>query len=149
MATMKSTFQLYKDNTNEIFRLFHILLTSLPHVQEHHRCQWDVASFVAATAALSLATYNTIQISKLETAIEAQQTKTDLLTDISKLHEQHLYKLDGMVDNIGNELQVVRMQHLFRVRLDRIIAQITSDEHKLRAVIATLRESSSLLLTKN
>jgi len=29
------------------------------------------------------------------------------------------------------------MQHLFSVRVDRIIAQITSDEHKLRAVIAT------------
>jgi hypothetical protein len=128
---MKSTFQLYKDNTNEIFRLFHNLLTSLPHVQERHCRQWDVASFVAATAALSLATYKTIQISKLETAIEAHQTKTDLLTDISKLHEQHLHKLDGMVDDIGNELQVVRMQHLFRVRLDRIIAQMMNTNSEL------------------
>jgi len=30
--------------------------------------------------------------------IEAQQAKTDLLTDISKLHEQHLHKLDSMID---------------------------------------------------
>jgi hypothetical protein len=79
---------------------------------------------------------HTIQISKLETAIEAQQAKTDLLTNISKLHEQHLHKLDSMVDDIGNELQVVKLKHLFKVRVDRIIAQITSDEHKLRAVIA-------------
>jgi hypothetical protein len=137
MATMKSTFQLYKDNTNEIFKLFHDLLTSLPHVQERQRRQWDIAAFTTATAALSLATYNTIQISKLETAIEAQQAKTDLLTDISKLHEQHLHKLDSMIGDIGNKLQVVKMKHLFRVRVDRIIAQITSDEHKLKAVIAT------------
>jgi len=92
---------------------------------------------VAATAALSLATYNTIQISKLETAIVAQLAKTDLLTDISKLHEQHLHKLDGMIDEIGNELEVVQMNQQFQVRVDRIVAQITSDEQKLRAVIAT------------
>jgi hypothetical protein len=84
-----------------------------------------------------LATYNTIQISKLEAAIEAKQAKTDLLKDISKLQKQHLHKLDGMIDEIGNELQVVRLQQQFQVRVDRIIAQITSDEHKLRAVIAT------------
>jgi hypothetical protein len=104
---------------------------------------------VAATAALSLATYNSIQISKLEMAIKAQQAKTDLLTDISKLHEQHLHKLDGMIDEIGNELQVVWLQQQFQVRVDRIIAQITSDEHRLRAVITTFVELSSLLLTKN
>jgi hypothetical protein len=34
VATLKSTFKLYKDNTNEIFKLFHDLLTCLPHVQE-------------------------------------------------------------------------------------------------------------------
>ncbi len=85
-ATLKSTFQIYKQNTREIFKLFHNLLSSLPHVHEQQHRQWDVASFVAATAALSLATYNSIQISKLETAIKAQEAKTDLLTDIAKLH---------------------------------------------------------------
>jgi hypothetical protein len=98
-----------------------------------------VASFVAAKASLTLVTYNTVPISKLETAIEAQQAKTDLLTDISKLHEQHLHKLDGMINNIGRELQVVKIQQNFMVRVDRIIAQINSNEHKLRAVIATFK----------
>jgi hypothetical protein len=136
-ATLKSTFKLYKQNTNEIFKLFHDLLASVPHVHECQHWQWDVASFVAATAALSLATYNTVQISKLKMAIEAQQAKTDLLMDISKLHEQHLHKLDRMIDDIGRELQVVKVQQKFLVKLDSIIAQINSDEHKLRAVIAT------------
>ncbi len=99
-----------------------------------------MASFVAATVALTLATYNTVQISILETAIEAQQAKTDLLTDISKLHKQHLHKLDVMINDIGKELQVVKVQQAFRVRVDRIIAQITSDEHKLRAVFATFEQ---------
>jgi hypothetical protein len=65
IATMKSTFALYKDNTNEIFKLFHDFLTSLRHVHECHRWQWDITSFVAATAALSLATYNTVQNIKI------------------------------------------------------------------------------------
>ncbi len=90
-----------------------------------------------AAAALSLATYNTVQISKLETAIEAQQAKTDLLTDISKLHENHMHKLDNMVDDIGKELQVIKFDKQFKEKVERVLAQINSDEHKLRAVIAT------------
>jgi len=136
-ATYKSIFKLYKQNTDEIFKLFTDLLTSLPHVHERQRRQWDVVAFGTATAALLLATYNTVQISKLETAIEAQQAKTDLLTDISKLHEHHMHKLDNMVDDIGKELQVVKFQNLFSLKMERILAQINTDEHKLRAVIAT------------
>jgi hypothetical protein len=70
-------------------------------------------------------------------AIEAQQAKTDLLTDISKLHEHHMHKLDNMVDDIGKELQVVQFQNLFSLKVERVLAQINTDEHKLRAVIAT------------
>jgi hypothetical protein len=39
-ATFKSIFSLYKQNTNEIFKLFTDLLESLPHVQEQQRRQW-------------------------------------------------------------------------------------------------------------
>jgi len=45
--------------------------------------------------------HNTVQISKLETAIEAQKQKTDLLADIVKLHGQHLHQLDRMSDDSG------------------------------------------------
>ena len=68
------------------------------------QCQWDIASFVTATAALTLFTYNTIQISKLETAIKTQKQKTDLLANIVQIHEQHLHKLDEMIKDIGNEI---------------------------------------------
>jgi hypothetical protein len=95
--TLNSTFQLYKGNTAEIFKLFDNLLVSLPHVLAQQQRQWDIAWFVAATSALTLATYNTIQISKLESTIEAIKTKMDLLTDITKVHERHLHKLDKMV----------------------------------------------------
>jgi hypothetical protein len=61
--TLNSTFQLYKGNTNEIFKLFNDLLVSLPHVLSQQQRQWDIASFIVAMSALTLATYNTVQIS--------------------------------------------------------------------------------------
>ena len=137
LKTMHSTFQIYKQSTKEIFKLFHDLLASLPHVHARQRRQWNIASFVATSAALSLATYHTIQISKLEMAIETQQDKMDLLMDISKLHEQHLHQLEGLMDNIGNEIQVIKLLTHWQVRLEKIVAQISSDDAKLRAVIAT------------
>ncbi len=42
-----------------------------------------------------------------------------------------------MINDIGEELQVVKVEQLFRVKAERVIAQINTDEHKLRAVIAT------------
>jgi len=70
-STLNSTFQLCKGNTEEIFKLFNDLLVSLPHVLAQQQRQWGVVSFLEATAALTLATYNTVQISKLEATIEA------------------------------------------------------------------------------
>jgi hypothetical protein len=93
-AKLSSMFELYKSDIKQVFKLFHDVLASLPHIPECQQCQWDITSFVAATSALTLSTYNTVQISKLETAIEAQKQKTDLLADIDKLHEKHLHQLD-------------------------------------------------------
>jgi hypothetical protein len=81
--TLNSTFELYKSDTIQIFKLFNDPLTSLPHVPKQQHRHWDIASFLAASSALTLATmYNTVQISKLESAIEAEKQKTDLLADI-------------------------------------------------------------------
>jgi hypothetical protein len=134
-ATLNSTFEIYKSDLKQVFKLFNDLLASLPHVPERQRRQWDVASFIAATAALTLSTYNTIQISKLETAIEKQQQKTDLLADIVHIHEQHLHQLDTMIEDIGNEIQKLMVQAGFYFSVDRAIAQVISDSNKLRAVI--------------
>jgi hypothetical protein len=129
-STLNSTFQLCKQNTDEIFKLFNDLLISLPHVPARQCQQWDIVSFVAATSALTLATYNTIQISKLEASIEAQLKNTDLLTDITKLHKQHLHKLDKMFQQIGEVLQVVQMQQKFQIiwteLLSNLILMITN-----------------------
>jgi hypothetical protein len=50
-------------------------------------------------SAFDLSHLQQVQISKLEKWIKAQKQKTDLLTGISKLHKQHLHKLDTMVTN--------------------------------------------------
>ena len=63
--TLNSTFELYKSDLKQVFKLFKDLLASLPLVPERQRRQWDVASFAIATSSLALSTYNTIQISKL------------------------------------------------------------------------------------
>jgi hypothetical protein len=135
-ATLNSTFELYKSDIRQVFNFFQDLLASLPHIPEQQRRQWDVASFIAATSTLTLSTYNTVQISKLETAIETQKQKTDLLTDIVKLHEQHLHQLDQMIDDIGKEIQSLKVQSGLHFSIDRAIAQVISDMNKLRAVFA-------------
>jgi uncharacterized FlaG/YvyC family protein len=75
---------------------------------------------------LSLATYNTVQISEVEATNEAQQPKTDLLANITKLQEQHLHKLNEIIDAIGEELKVVQKKLKFLFSNDRIIFQINS-----------------------
>jgi len=79
-----------------------------------------------------------VQISKLETAIEAQKQKTDLLANIVKLHEQHLHQLDKMTEDIGKEIQVLKVQSGLHFSIDRAIAQVISDTNKLRAVVTIL-----------
>jgi hypothetical protein len=143
-ATLNSTFELYKSDIRQVFKLFQDLLASLPHVPKRQRRQWDIASFVAATASLTLYTYNTVQISKLEKAIEAQKQKTDLLADIVKLHEQHLHQMDRMIDNIGREIQALKVQSGLHFSIDKAIAQVISDMNKLRAVVAIFERVSHL-----
>jgi hypothetical protein len=53
---LNTTFELYKDNHNQIFQHFKDLLASLPHIPAREKHQWDNTSFVEATAALTLAT---------------------------------------------------------------------------------------------
>jgi hypothetical protein len=134
-ATLNSTLELYKSDIHQVFKLFQDLLASLPQLPERQRRQWDIASFVAATSTLTLSTYNTVQISKLESAIETQKQKTNLLVHIVRLHKQHLHKLDKMIEDIGNEIQKLKVQAGFHFSIDRAITQVISDTNKLRAVV--------------
>ena len=130
LKVLNSTFELYKSDLNQVFKLFRDLLASLPHVPERERRQWDVASFAIATSSLALSTYNTVQISKLESAIETQKQKTDLMADILQIHEQHLHQLDRMIEDIGNEIAKLKIQTGYYFSIDRAIAQVISDNNK-------------------
>jgi len=108
-ATLNRTFELYKSDIRQVFQLFHDLLASLPHVPECQRWQWDIASFIAATSALTLSTYNTVQISKLETTIEAQKQKIDLWANwtmsLSQLfNHNNIEELTAMITDIRKHI---------------------------------------------
>jgi hypothetical protein len=148
-ANFNSTFQLYKQNTDDIFKLFNDLLISLPHVQSSQCQQWDVASFVAAMSALTLATYNTVQISKLEASIEAQKKKTDLLTDITKLHEQHLHKLDEMIQQIMRNFKSSKCNKNLNFKWTESLFKLILMRTNLRPWWPLSNASLSLLLTRN
>jgi hypothetical protein len=80
--------------------------------------------------------HNTVQISKLKTAIEAQKQMTDLMADMFTLHEQHLHQLDKMIKDVGNEIQKLKVQSGFHFNIDRAIAQVILDTNKLWSVVA-------------
>ncbi len=56
------------------------------------------------TTRLTLATYNAVQITKLEDQVNMQDQKLDHLINITKLHEAHFKAVDEKVDKISNSL---------------------------------------------
>ncbi len=57
-----------------------------------------------SAAALTLATYNTARISKLEMQIAQNNKRLDHLVDITSLHEQHFKALDKELDDVAEKL---------------------------------------------
>jgi hypothetical protein len=53
------------------------------HMESRTKCQFVVVTLGEATASLTLATYNTVQIVKIGTKIAAQDEKMDLSADIT------------------------------------------------------------------
>jgi hypothetical protein len=74
----------------------------------------------------------------LQARIKNRGTKTEnrSLTDIVKIHEQHLHQLDRMIDTIGQEIKALKVQSGLHFSIDKAIAQVISDTNKLRAVVA-------------
>jgi hypothetical protein len=60
-----------------------------------------------SAAALTLATYNTARISKLETQIAQNNKRLDHLVDITSLHEQHFKAVDKKLDDVAEKLALV------------------------------------------
>jgi hypothetical protein len=47
---------------------------------------------------MAMASFNTYQITQLDSNITALKSKTDLLVDVSHLHEAHLHHLENETD---------------------------------------------------
>ncbi len=116
------THKLNYNSTSKQITFAHMLTNALYAVKEVTIQALSSMMVTTATSALTLSMYNTVQISKLETAIEAKKQKTDLLADIVKLHEQHLHQLDEMIEDIGNEIKKLKVQNGFHFSINWAIA---------------------------
>ncbi len=67
----------------------------------------NLISFGMSAAALTLATYNTARISKLETQIAQNNKCLDHLVDITSLHKQHFKAVDKKLDDVAEKLALV------------------------------------------
>jgi hypothetical protein len=94
---------------------FSNILAALPEYEIVSRDKrfLDLISFGMSAAALTLATYNTARISKLETQIAQNNKRLDHLVDITSLHEQHFKAVDKKLDDIAEKLALV-------LRIDKV-----------------------------
>jgi hypothetical protein len=85
---------------------FNNILVALPEYEIISRDKrfLDLISFGMSAAALTLATFNTAKISKLETQIAHNNKRLDHLVDITNLHEQHFKVVDQKLDDVSNKL---------------------------------------------
>jgi hypothetical protein len=79
---------------------FQDVIKALPQTTEVDMPGWPKC-FVAlgiAIAAMSLSSFNAYRITELNSEISALKSKTDLLVDVSHLHEAHLHHLEEKTD---------------------------------------------------
>jgi hypothetical protein len=69
--------------------------------------QFDLILFGLASAGLTMAMYNAVQISKLENKMASNKKKLDHLINITNLYEQHFKAVDQKIDNISNQLAIM------------------------------------------
>jgi uncharacterized coiled-coil protein SlyX len=94
-----------KDKLNN----FSNILAALPEYEivSHDKRFLDLISFGMSAAALTLATYNTARISKLETQIAQNNKRLDHLVNITSLHEQRFKAVDKKLDDVAEKLALV------------------------------------------
>jgi hypothetical protein len=77
-----------------------------------------------SAAALTLATYNTARISKLETQIAQNNKQLDHLVNITNLHKQHFKAVDQELDDVADKLALVlRINKVHFVKMTNFMEQ--------------------------
>jgi hypothetical protein len=67
----------------------------------------DLVALGMSGAALTLSTFNSAKISKLETQIATSNKRIDHLVDITSLHEQHFKAVDQKIDNVSDKVAMM------------------------------------------
>jgi hypothetical protein len=85
------------------------ILDTLPQHQvvTRHKRFLDLVTLGMYTAALSLLTYNSAQISILKSQIAVNNRKVNHLTDITNLHEQHFKAVDDKLHDVADKLSTM------------------------------------------
>jgi hypothetical protein len=85
---------------------FNNMLDALPQheVVTREKGFLDLVALGMSSAALTLATFNTVKISHLEMQIVNNNKGLDHLVDITALHDKHFKAVDQKVDDMANQL---------------------------------------------
>ncbi len=67
----------------------------------------DLIALGMSTAALTLSTFNSAKISKLETQIASSNKRIDHLVDITSLHEKHFKAVDQKLDDVADKVALM------------------------------------------
>jgi hypothetical protein len=85
-----------------------------------------------ATAALTLATFNKIQLDNLQAAFTEEAHKVDIVVDVQAIHDKHLHMLQAEVDQQTQSLALVEyglnaliLQNALNTRIDSYTRKIT------------------------
>jgi hypothetical protein len=105
---------------------FKNMLDALPQyeVVTRNKRFLDLVALGMSSAALTLATFNTVKISHLETQIVNNNKRLDHLVDITSLHEKHFKAVDQKVDDMANQLaKILRYNKVKFAKLTDLMEQ--------------------------
>ena len=101
-APIKDIIKFHSDTFHRVNFNYKNMLQNLPEAPctpygSRKKRFFDLLFGIAGTV---LGVANTIEITKINTLIAKNIHRTDMV-DIQQLHENHLYKLDNMIKNVG------------------------------------------------
>lgn len=78
------------------------MMDTLPQQKLSNKRFLDIFGAFLGGAALSMATYNNIKISQLDTDIQKLSASHDLLVDITQVHNEHLKEVDAKLNQVSS-----------------------------------------------
>jgi hypothetical protein len=99
----------FRTQVKEVADDFNDILDALPQYEVITRDKrfLDLVALGMSAAALTLSTFNSARISKLESQIINNNKRVDHLVDITSLHERHFKAVDQKPDDVVDKLAMM------------------------------------------